>query len=780
MLEPGANIDIWVVEKPLGAGGMGSVYRCHNRTANRILAAVKVLDGDVRRHPESEARFIREAEILFQLDHPNIVKVRNVRTDSEPPYLEMEFVAGDSLEAIMARGPMPTIDALALIEQLLSAIAYLHERGVRHRDIKPANVLIRPDGRVKIVDFGLAVETHGARITQAGMAFGTVSYSPPEWITPDKLDPCQWDLYAVGVILWEMLLGKHAFPTSGTGSARQQAMQVIVSKQGHPSLDPGPAYPDDLRAIVAYLTHPDPDQRARSATEVHRQVRALLRAPSAGGATLLPTDISDGDLTEQPSIVGNAPVQLTPPKRKPTPAQNQPTPAQSSMKNHHLLKGPAETRGSGPQDKPGTNQDTWLDDPTMETSHASADASANASRQSPPSAANPTPTIAKTPASKRRRGWWVPVLALSAFAGLALFALLVAIAAWVWLTPATSPTVALVIEGVPDELAVTVTLDGEASLPTSSGTFVFPQTTPGSFEALIMVGDGCVPAACPGDGCPAWCLVESRTVDVTANPARQNHTFSLQGRVERTVTLTVTGGPPDDAVIALGAVEGRLQGGRADFERVAIGRHQALLESPSCPADARGCSDTDTCPAGCVSLAGSLDVPPGAGPFAHTIELPELIAVATIGVAPPKPAPTSVAPPKPAPAAPATGTGKIVTASAFAAWISANPDFERQAAIAKGHVDSGYLRSWADGSPPTASAPVTDVSWLAASAYCVSRGGLAAVDSPPLQWDGGSGLPILEWRQDNGKVVARDSTGSVIREGSPTKTNSFTGFRCAR
>ena len=105
MLQQGDEIDIWVVEHPLGQGGMGSVYRCHNRSAKRILAAIKTLDPRLNRVASAKARFVREAEILFALEHPNIVKVRNVRMDAELPYIEMEFVSGHSLEAQIRQGP---------------------------------------------------------------------------------------------------------------------------------------------------------------------------------------------------------------------------------------------------------------------------------------------------------------------------------------------------------------------------------------------------------------------------------------------------------------------------------------------------------------------------------------------------------------------------------------------------------------------------------------------------------------------------------------------------
>ncbi len=273
MLEPGDLIDIWVVERKAGSGGMGSVYRCHNQRATRILAAIKVLEVSLRRQgSDAEARFIREAEILFSLDHPNIVKVRNVRIDHDPPYIEMEFVQGESLEALLRHGALEPAQAMDLMGQLAGALRHLHAQGIRHRDVKPANVLVQGNGVAKLVDFGLAIETQGTRLTQAGMTFGTVSYAPPEWIKPDRLDPVLWDIYALGVMYWEMLTGEVAFPVSGQGSARQQAMAVIVSKQDHAPLDPGERFKPAIRELVQSMTHPQPKLRPATMAEVAQRL----------------------------------------------------------------------------------------------------------------------------------------------------------------------------------------------------------------------------------------------------------------------------------------------------------------------------------------------------------------------------------------------------------------------------------------------------------------------------------------------------------------------------
>lgn len=218
MYQEGDEIDIWKVEKSLGAGGMGSVYRCHNRSARRILAAIKVLDAALTRHASIRNRFIREAEILFSLDHPHIVKVRNVRIDANPPYLEMEFVEGESLESRLARGSVPVADAIAMATQMADALVYLHARGIRHRDIKPSNILVQRDGRAKLVDFGIATEADNATLSEGGQVFGSVAFVPPEWARPGELDPVLWDLYALGICLFEALTGAVAFDIPASGS----------------------------------------------------------------------------------------------------------------------------------------------------------------------------------------------------------------------------------------------------------------------------------------------------------------------------------------------------------------------------------------------------------------------------------------------------------------------------------------------------------------------------------------------------------------------------------
>jgi serine/threonine-protein kinase len=219
----------------------------------------------------------------------------------------MEFVEGSSLEDVLEQGPVPWERAGPLMLQAARAVAYLHARQVRHRDIKPANFLVRRDQRLKLVDFGLAMEADISRITQQGMAFGTVSYSPPEWINPEKLDPASWDIYSLGVVCWEILTGEVAFPVSGQGSGRQQVMQVIVGKQGHAPLDPGERCPDEVRELIRRMTHSDPKERLPSMADAVSALEDLVGSAAISGFS---------DVTDEHSIVTSAPTPGVPPVRK--------------------------------------------------------------------------------------------------------------------------------------------------------------------------------------------------------------------------------------------------------------------------------------------------------------------------------------------------------------------------------------------------------------------------------------------------------------------------------
>src|SRR5579863_450603 len=193
-LQTGARLGSYEVLGPVGAGGMGEVYRARDARLDRDVA-IKVLPEAFAADADRLARFEREAKTLAALNHPNIATVFGVTEGGTAHGLVMEFVAGEDLSALIARGPVPVAEALPIARQIADALEAAHEQGIIHRDLKPANIKIRPDGTVKVLDFGLAKAldpaggsgtdamnspTLTARATQLGMIIRTAAYMAPE------------------------------------------------------------------------------------------------------------------------------------------------------------------------------------------------------------------------------------------------------------------------------------------------------------------------------------------------------------------------------------------------------------------------------------------------------------------------------------------------------------------------------------------------------------------------------------------------------------------------
>jgi serine/threonine protein kinase len=724
LLEEGDQIDIWVVEKALGSGGMGSVYRCHNRTAVRILAAVKVLEGSLRKFKEAEARFIREAEILFQLDHPNIVKVRNIRTDMDPPYLEMEFVEGESLEAMLAKEPLDYNLAVQFIRQMTSAVAYLHAKGVRHRDIKPANLLVKKDGNIKLVDFGLAMEADTERITQQGMTFGTVSYAPPEWITPDTLDPSHWDIYALGVVFYEMLTGKLAFPVSGQGSVRQQAMQVIIGKQNHPPLDIGSKFPDDLRHLVIAMSNSDVKARTQSA----EQALALAESLETGerpstGVTLLPP--SNAAHTSEQRIAKNA---------RP----------------------------------PAGNSNTWI------TSGGAPH------RSSMPAHQRDAPThIQVAPPKKRRMR-----SAMGVLVGLFVLFALVLTVGGTFLSGLWGPVdqirpLAVTVTGLAPDSPVSIMLGNQ--IPNSTDGFVhtFDAAPTGDNELTWVQGEQCNLSDCPGERCPKWCFSKSMAITVEPGTGTYPLKIDLTPVPKRQVRIqTATVSAKWARSFTLGEAPGTAEGDEVIFENIGPGTYPLEAIVGRCPPKARGCWPDGTCPSGCAAYSGDLVIPWGAEPFVYALEMTDPKPGRSTATKPSGGLDKTPPPPEPSGSGAASAA---VTNGRFAAWLDTHPNWHREAAIAEQRADKNYIGNWQGQVPPTPAAAATNVSWYAAAAFCKSRGGLAPVGAEPHRWSEAVEQPYVEWRVEAGKAAWRSSDGRSSDKGIVLKSsNGVTGFRCAR
>jgi eukaryotic-like serine/threonine-protein kinase len=224
-LNPGARLGPYEIVSAIGAGGMGEVYRAKDTNLERQVA-IKVLPDAVGQDPDRIARFEREAKTLAALSHPNIAGIYGLEKSQGTYALVMELVEGEDLSQRIARGPLPLDEALPIAKQIAEALEAAHEQGIIHRDLKPANIKLRPDGTVKVLDFGLAkamepVSSMASNVslsptittpamTQLGVVLGTAAYMSPEQAKGKPADK-RSDIWAFGCVLYEMLTGKRPF-----------------------------------------------------------------------------------------------------------------------------------------------------------------------------------------------------------------------------------------------------------------------------------------------------------------------------------------------------------------------------------------------------------------------------------------------------------------------------------------------------------------------------------------------------------------------------------------
>lgn len=216
-LQPGDRVERYVIEAPLGQGGMGRVYRAHDeRLDRRVALKVLLAEGEDQ---EGRARLLREARAAAALDHPNVVHVYDVGEADGSPYIAMELVLGKSLRTLIGDGSVPFGERVRALTEIALALAAAHDAGLVHRDVKPENVIVRSDGRVKVLDFGIArksrlqtdptapTEAHLATLTAEGVKVGTPLYMAPEQIRGDGVDG-KTDQFAWGVVAFELLAGR--------------------------------------------------------------------------------------------------------------------------------------------------------------------------------------------------------------------------------------------------------------------------------------------------------------------------------------------------------------------------------------------------------------------------------------------------------------------------------------------------------------------------------------------------------------------------------------------
>ena len=291
-LTSGTRLGPYEILSALGAGGMGEVYRATDTKLKRQVA-VKILPPALAEDPDRLARFQREAEVLAFLNHPNIAAIYGLEDVDGVKALVLELVEGDDLAQRIAHGPIPIDEALPIAKQIADALEAAHEQGIIHRDLKPANIKVRPDGTVKVLDFGLAKAMEPAsgigakamnsptlsiHATQAGIILGTAAYMSPEQAAGKPVDK-RSDLWAFGVVLMEMLTERPVF----TGETVSHVLASVLTRE--PDWDALPAgTPAPIRKLLRRCLEKDRKRRLADAADARLEIEEALTSPTDGAA----------------------------------------------------------------------------------------------------------------------------------------------------------------------------------------------------------------------------------------------------------------------------------------------------------------------------------------------------------------------------------------------------------------------------------------------------------------------------------------------------------------
>ena len=296
-LRAGTRIGPYEIVAAIGAGGMGEVYRAHDPRLGRdvalkVLPAALVTDFSVRANashvdPDRLRRFEQEARAAASLDHPNILAIHDVGRDDGTPYLVSELLEGSTLRGALGAGPLPLRKTIDYALQIAHGLAAAHGREIVHRDLKPENLFVTVDGRLKILDFGLAkalgevaAETNtiaASQATKVGTVLGTVGYMAPEQVRALPADH-RADIFAFGCILYEMLGGRRAF----SGATPADTMSAVLNADPPELVLPHAPIPPALFAIVRRCLEKTPAQRFQSAEDL---AFAIQNATTGSAAT---------------------------------------------------------------------------------------------------------------------------------------------------------------------------------------------------------------------------------------------------------------------------------------------------------------------------------------------------------------------------------------------------------------------------------------------------------------------------------------------------------------
>ena len=285
----GSSIGPYHILRELGAGGMGEVYLAEDERLRRKVA-LKSISRDEVPSPDMKKRLLREARIVAKLNHPNIAAIYDVIEAKDRSCIVMEYVEGEALSGLMQRGRLPYIDALRIGMQVCTALMEAHSHGVVHRDLKPANIRLTPEGKVKVLDFGLAVVSDlkidgiqgippsTASTLETGKMAGTPAYMAPEQILAKEVDQ-RSDIYSTGVLLFEMLTGQLPFK----GDNLMELALAVLTKPAPEVSSLDPSLPVELNSLVGRAMAKAPEDRYSSAGELRQEIGRILAAITGTG-----------------------------------------------------------------------------------------------------------------------------------------------------------------------------------------------------------------------------------------------------------------------------------------------------------------------------------------------------------------------------------------------------------------------------------------------------------------------------------------------------------------
>src|SRR5271167_2210120 len=290
-LTSGTKLGPYEIQSPLGAGGMGEVYRARDTRLDRTVA-VKILPGHLSDNIEAKQRFDREARSISSLNHPNICTLHDVGHQDGIDFLVMEFLEGETLADRLRKGPLPTEQVLKYGIEICEGLERAHKSGVIHRDLKPGNIMLTRTG-AKLMDFGLAKAAPGVApassltmttsgpsadqpLTAQGTIVGTFQYMSPEQ-TEGKEADARSDIFAMGALLYEMVTGKRAF----TGKSQANIVASILASEPPPISIVQPMSPPALEQVIKSCLAKDPDERFQTVHDLKLQLRWIAEASSS-------------------------------------------------------------------------------------------------------------------------------------------------------------------------------------------------------------------------------------------------------------------------------------------------------------------------------------------------------------------------------------------------------------------------------------------------------------------------------------------------------------------